>query len=698
MQHLPNSRLLLAALLVLLPQLLRAQSVGVGTATPSPKAALEISATDKGLLIPRLTAAQRTAITSPPQGLMVYQTDGTASGGSQTGFWYYAGTPAAWVFLSPGADNLGNHTATQNLNLTNKLLVGGTAAAPGTTGLSVSGVGNVGVGTSATQGTLEVARGSGTLATAIFHGTDGFSCFNCDNDEKTIIRGGKIGADVRLNDVGGNVGIGTGSAAAAERLHVANGNLKIGNDAWSSGNDRLLKFGDADYVTVGETGADDLLQFRAKDFRFDRSSTNGSYTGYVGIGPATVAPLTRLSLSPSALEPKITLWDGGSTTAHYGFGISSGQLNYHVGTTSDAHAFFAGGKNGNGTEIMRVLGSGRVGIGTSGPAATFEVRRGTATDGTAAFWGTNRTSHFNYGTPEDTYLRGGKSSSNVYLNDNGGNVGIGTTTVPERLSVAGTARADANNANNAAVIGANANTGGNATGVRGTAAGNGYGVLGIAGNGGYGVSGTADGSSGRGVDAFALDGTGLYAETESGYAIQAIVSSTGANNGYAIRAQATDGVGVVTTATTGNALRASANGTAPAATITQNGTGLALDVTKGAVRTKEVRTPSTGAHNMLATGYGMVSNGFGLAVSSSSENFTVTTTPGLAGAYTLTFPHLSGVDLSDAFVIATPVPNVINTTDFVTTSGGANGVIYVNTFQGNFNRINGSFKFILFAP
>ncbi|MBF9220261.1 hypothetical protein [Hymenobacter ruricola] len=89
-----------AALLALVPLAAQAQ-VGVGTTTPDAKAALDIRATDKGLLIPRLTAAQRTAITAPPQGLMVYQTDGTASGGAQTGFWYYAGTPGGWVFIEP---------------------------------------------------------------------------------------------------------------------------------------------------------------------------------------------------------------------------------------------------------------------------------------------------------------------------------------------------------------------------------------------------------------------------------------------------------------------------------------------------------------------------------------------------------------------------------------------------------------------
>ena len=66
--------LLLAAAL---PTLALGQ-VGIGTSTPDNTAALELSATDKGFLPPRMTAAQRAAIVSPAIGLMVYQTDGTA--------------------------------------------------------------------------------------------------------------------------------------------------------------------------------------------------------------------------------------------------------------------------------------------------------------------------------------------------------------------------------------------------------------------------------------------------------------------------------------------------------------------------------------------------------------------------------------------------------------------------------------------
>ncbi|WP_400193789.1 beta strand repeat-containing protein [Hymenobacter sp. B81] len=61
------------------------------------------------------------------------------------------------VVLTGLNDNLGNHTATQNLNLADKLLVGGTAAAPGTAGLAISNAGNVGIGTTTPQQKLEVS-------------------------------------------------------------------------------------------------------------------------------------------------------------------------------------------------------------------------------------------------------------------------------------------------------------------------------------------------------------------------------------------------------------------------------------------------------------------------------------------------------------------------------------------------------------
>lgn len=51
--------------------------VGVGTNTPNASAALDITSTTQGLLTPRMTSAQRVAISTPADGLVVYQTDNT---------------------------------------------------------------------------------------------------------------------------------------------------------------------------------------------------------------------------------------------------------------------------------------------------------------------------------------------------------------------------------------------------------------------------------------------------------------------------------------------------------------------------------------------------------------------------------------------------------------------------------------------
>jgi hypothetical protein len=52
-----------------------AGSVGIGANPPAASAALEVAGTDKGFLPPRMTTAQRTAIVTPANGLMVFDTD-----------------------------------------------------------------------------------------------------------------------------------------------------------------------------------------------------------------------------------------------------------------------------------------------------------------------------------------------------------------------------------------------------------------------------------------------------------------------------------------------------------------------------------------------------------------------------------------------------------------------------------------------
>ncbi len=73
---------------------LNAQSVGVSATgtTPDQSAMLDVSSTEKGFLAPRMSEAQRGAIASPAEGLIVFQTDG-----ADAGLWIYNGS---WVRLS----------------------------------------------------------------------------------------------------------------------------------------------------------------------------------------------------------------------------------------------------------------------------------------------------------------------------------------------------------------------------------------------------------------------------------------------------------------------------------------------------------------------------------------------------------------------------------------------------------------------
>lgn len=91
------------------------QGVAVNTtgATADSSALFDVSSADKGVLIPRINESQKNSITRPATSLMIYQTDGVS------GYYFNAGTPSSpsWTLLR--ADNLGNHTAADSLNMSN---------------------------------------------------------------------------------------------------------------------------------------------------------------------------------------------------------------------------------------------------------------------------------------------------------------------------------------------------------------------------------------------------------------------------------------------------------------------------------------------------------------------------------------------------------------------------------------------------
>ena len=144
--------------------------IGIGTTSPNASAALDVVSTDKGVLVPRMTQAERNAITvgAAQTGLLIYQTD------VSPGFYYYNGTiwttfgsgGSGWSLTgdagtSPGGNNLGT-TDAQDFVI----------AANNTEAMRVASGGNMGIGTT-TPSTLFHFVGTQTFS-APFAFNDGF--------------------------------------------------------------------------------------------------------------------------------------------------------------------------------------------------------------------------------------------------------------------------------------------------------------------------------------------------------------------------------------------------------------------------------------------------------------------------------------------------------------------------------------------
>jgi hypothetical protein len=72
------------------------QSVGIGTTSPNASAALDINSTNKGILVPRMTTAQRNTIAAPAKGLLVFDSE-------HNSYWHYTG--AGWKEIAGNAYN-----------------------------------------------------------------------------------------------------------------------------------------------------------------------------------------------------------------------------------------------------------------------------------------------------------------------------------------------------------------------------------------------------------------------------------------------------------------------------------------------------------------------------------------------------------------------------------------------------------------
>ena len=555
----------------------RAQSVGIGTATPDGKAALEIQATDRGLLIPRLTGGQRTAITAPPQGLMVYQTN------FPEGFWYFGGAPGAWVFINPApaGDNLGNHTATQPLDLQANALVGSGASVGTSIGLGLRADGGLNMGQNTTGHNLLLGYQAGNTAPGATNQLVGY-------------QSGQVLTSIENHFDGYQTG---------QRTTTGRQNMFVGLQAG-----RLN--------TGGTTGSDQnhFIGYQA-GYNSDQTTFPNHFEGFLaGYGNTTGGANTYVGYATGF---------GGSTGGYnVALGVEAGYTN--TGSSNTFVGALADATGGAAISNATALGSGarvsqsnslvlggtganavRVGIGTSAPQATLDV------NGTVQLTGTPGAVGLRFADNSVQYTAATGSFTLPYT----GTASVGGNAFAVTNAGAGAGlygQSGGNVLNSGAVVGLNTNAGSSATGVYGETQG-GYGVVGRAtASGGYGVQGT--GTDSYGVIGFSTSGQGVYGNSASGYGVSASSSTNSALYAYTntnnLAKAAVVGLNINNNPNAVGLLGTTINGYGVLGQATAGGYGLAGTATSG-------RGVSAGATSGTAV---YASSGSGVAVLASTTN------------------------------------------------------------------------------
>ena len=173
----------------------------------------------------------------------------------------------------------------------------------------------------------------------------------------------------------------------------------------------------------------------------------------VGIGTPT--PNAPLQFGNFIANRKIVLLDGPNNDHQFeGFGTDGNGLRYQVESSINDHTFYAGVNSSTSNELMRITGTGKIGIGNPAPSAKLDVNGAMLAEGAQAThaqgvwleWNKDGGSGKSYmlnqkGLGSGGFVFGEVNNANAITErlviDNNGNVGIGGVAPTQKLHVAG---------------------------------------------------------------------------------------------------------------------------------------------------------------------------------------------------------------------------------------------------------------------
>jgi hypothetical protein len=457
----------------------------VGINTTSPTANLDVTGTA------RFTTSVTSGLLSATNIVGNSISAGTLSGTTITG----ANLSLSGNLIVGGTLTTVNITST---NMLNTNISAGTINATSLSSLQNVTATNISTGTLRATGISVLANvtatgsGSGTNGAVLITGSDsyGHSLYvQAANGKRLVFSnngsvgnifsydyGSNVPQNLSLQGPGGNVGVGT--ASPAYTLDVA-GTGRFAGKLTITGNN-------------GETGFDTATNDQYADMRVIRNSTssldkdmyiqNGAgatstlhmysdnvetmtlKAGKVGIN--NTSPNAPLQLSNAITNRKIVLHDvNNNDHEYYGFGVNGSSFRYQVDVVGSSHDFYAGTSTTTSRHLMRIRGDGYIGIGTTSPIASLDVRGDIAISGKLTMspsdnfsYSGNNVGHYSLSWLMDpaeiggpmAYLSGyagirlfttGTPRLNILSN---GNVGINNVSPAYTLDVAGTGRFTSN--------------------------------------------------------------------------------------------------------------------------------------------------------------------------------------------------------------------------------------------------------------